>query len=88
MALTPEQQANVEIQIAVDNARHNNLVALEERRSRNEAENESKRRKLESVRMAKDVLLENSRSKPVDSREVTVDDIISFAQTIENYVKS
>lgn len=88
MALTAEQQANVEIQIAVDNARHNNMLALEEQRSKNDAENESKRRKLESVRMAKDVLLENSRSKPVDSREITVEDIISFAQTIENYVKS
>jgi hypothetical protein len=88
MALTAEQQSNVEIQIAVDNARHNNMLALEEQRSKNDAENESKRRKLESVRMAKDVLLENSRSKPVDSREVTVEDIISFAQTIENYVKS
>ena len=55
----------------MENTRHNNNVVME-----------TKRTKLEAIRMAKDVLIENARSKPVDSREVTAANITAFADTL------
>jgi vacuolar-type H+-ATPase subunit E/Vma4 len=79
MALTAEQQAQMEAQMAAQAAaeanRHANQMALE-----------AKRAKLEMVRMAKETLLENARSKPADSRDVTAADITAFAQTLVNYI--
>jgi hypothetical protein len=77
MALTPEQQAQVDIQLAVENARHANQMAAD-----------AKRAKLEAVRLAKETLIENARSKPVDARDVTAADITAFAQTLVAYVES
>ena len=77
MALTIEQQAQVDIQMAVENARHANQMALEVNRA-----------KLESVRLAKEILVENARSKPVDSRDVTAADVTAFATTLVNYVNN
>ena len=59
MALTPEQQTQVDMQVEVENARHANQVALQ-----------AKTAKLEAVRLAKEVLIENARSKAVDARDV------------------
>ena len=75
MALTPEQQSQVDVQIAVENARQTNLLEMESRRA-----------KLEAIRLAKEVLVENARSKPVDSRDVSADDIKSYAQALMDYV--
>lgn len=77
MALTTEQQAQIDIQMAVENARHANQMA-----------SEAARTKLEAVRLAKEVLVENARSKPVDDRDVTAADITAFAQTLVSYVNS
>ena len=63
MALTPEQQA----QIDYDNA----IRAVE--------------RRMEAIRLAKEVLLENDRNKPVGERGVTAADITAFAQAIQQY---
>ena len=71
MALTTEQQAQVDIQIAVENVRHANQLAFQ-----------AKQTKLEAVRLAKETLIENARSKPADSREVTAADIITFADNL------
>ena len=49
MALTPEQQAQVDIQMAIETARAANQVASEGRRE-----------KLEAVRLAKETLIENA----------------------------
>jgi hypothetical protein len=43
---------------------------------------------LESVRLAKEVLLENARNKPIDDREVSADEITAFAETLISYVNS
>ena len=75
MALTAEQQAQVDIQLAVENARHANQMATE-----------AKRAKLEAVRIAQVTLIENARSKPVDSRDVSAADITAFAQTLVSYI--
>ena len=77
MALTIEQQAQVDIQTAVENVRHANQMASEVQRA-----------KLEAVRLAKEILVENARSKPVDSRDVTAADVTAFATTLVNYVNS
>ena len=75
MALTAEQQAQVDIQVEVENARHANQMALQ-----------AKQAKLEAVRLAKEVLIENARSKAVDSRDVAAADITAFAGTLVAYI--
>lgn len=77
MALTSEHQAQIDIQTAVENARHTNQL-----------ETETRRAKLEAIRLAKEVLVENARSKPVDSREVTAEDIKTFADKIILYINT
>ena len=47
---------------------------------------ERKRIRLESVRLAKETLIENSRSKSIDERDVSADDIKSFANVLYNFV--
>ena len=39
--------------------------------------------KMEAVRIARDVLMENDRNKPVGDRGIAAADITAFAQTIE-----
>jgi len=75
MALTAEQQAQVDIQMAIETARAANQVA-----------SESRREKLEAVRLAKETLIENARSKPADSREISAEDITTFANTLVTYI--
>jgi hypothetical protein len=77
MAFTPEQQAQVDIQIAIDAAR-----------TAGQVEADAKRAKLEAVRLAKETLIENRRNLPVDQREVTATDITSFANTLVTYVNA
>ena len=43
-------------------------------------------RKMELIRLAKDVLVENDRSKPADERGVSASDITSFATALNTYV--
>ena len=71
MALTAEQQNTIEFQAAQDTAR----LPMEQMRIR-----------LELVRMAKEALIETARSKPVEERDVTAADVVSFATTLNNYV--
>ena len=88
MALTTEQQAQVDIQVAVQTAmeqlRHQNMLALEDRR----AEGEGRRAKMELVRLAKEILIENARSKPVDARDVSAADITAFASALEAHINA
>ena len=75
MALTAEQQAQVEMADAIEATRHTNQMALQ-----------AKQAKLEAVRLAKEVLIENARSKAVDSRDVAAADITAFAGTLVAYI--
>lgn len=77
MALTPEQQAQVDVQVAIDTARAADLVAADAKRAR-----------IEALRMAKETLIENRRNLPVDQREVTAADITAFANTLVAYVNA
>jgi hypothetical protein len=69
--------ANQQFQLDLENARHANQMALQ-----------AKQAKLEAVRLAKETLVENARSKPVDTREVTAADITAFAAALEAYVNA
>jgi len=75
MALTAEQQAQVDVSNAIESTRHANQMALQ-----------AKQAKLEAVRLAKEVLIENARSKAVDSRDVAAADITAFAGTLVAYI--
>ena len=71
MALDAQQQ----FQMDMEAARHANQMAVQ-----------AKQAKLEAIRLAKETLIENARSKPVDARDVTAADITAFAQTLVAYV--
>jgi hypothetical protein len=77
MALTAEQQSQVELNDAIEATRFANQSALQ-----------SKQAKLEAVRLAQQTLLENARSKAVDSRDVSASDITNFAETIVTYINA
>ena len=68
---TPEQQSQVDVQIAIENARHANQLEMQ-----------TKQAKLEAIRLAKETLIENARSKPADARDVTAADITAFADAL------
>lgn len=42
--------------------------------------------KMEAIRTSKEILMENDRNKPVGERGISALDIISFAQSIEEYI--
>ena len=73
MALTADQQ----FQIDLENLRQANQIALEEKRA-----------KLESVRLAKETLIENRRNMPVDERQVSAADIVAYANTLVSYINN
>ena len=71
MALTTELQAQLELSDAMEATRHTNQMAIQ-----------TKQTTLEAIRLAKETLIENARSKPADSREVTAADITTFAAAL------
>ena len=71
MALTTEQQTQLEYETAMEATRFASQTAIE-----------TKRAKLEAIRLAKETLIENARSKPADSREITAANIITFADAL------
>lgn len=77
MAFTPEQQAQIDVQLEIINAQQQNQLQLQ-----------SKQAKIDAVRLAKETLIENSRSKPVDSRDIAAQDIINFAETLIAYIEN
>lgn len=77
MALTPEKQAELDFQTALNAMQMQGMLVTHTRQS-----------KLEAVRLAKETLIENARSKSVDERSVTAEDIVAYAQTLVNYVQS
>jgi hypothetical protein len=42
--------------------------------------------KSEMVRVAKDILIENSRNSPVSEREITSNNVIQFASDLINFI--
>lgn len=78
MALTPEMQAQVDMQTAIEN-----------NRAANQAAQEAARAKLEAVRMAKDILIENRRTKlPAEASDITAAAVTAMADELANYVNA
>lgn len=78
MALTPEMQAQVDMQ-----------AAIEANRAATQAAQEAARAKLEAVRMAKDILVENRRTKPAaEASDITVAAITTMANELASYINS
>ena len=86
MALTAEQQSQLDFRLAEQESQLQIQNATEAVRHANQLELEARRAKLEAVRLAKETLLENARSKPVESRDVSAADIQAFAQILESYI--
>jgi hypothetical protein len=78
MALTAEQQAIVD-----------QTNAIEDNRATNQATQEAKRAKLETLRMAKDILVENRRTQAAaDATDITADAVTTLATSLDTYVNS
>ena len=75
MTITAEQQAAIDAQLAMEKDRHAHELAMESRRI-----------KLETVRLAQQTLVENRRNQPVDAREVSAADITAYANTLVAYI--
>lgn len=63
---------------AEDEARRLADIEREERK-------ETRRTRLEVIRLAKETLIENSRYKNIDERDVSAEDITNFANTLFEY---
>jgi hypothetical protein len=79
MALTEEMQAQRALELASQQAAE---AARETARRDHEKDMESRRAKLELLRMAKETLVENARNKPVDEAVVTAAAIVTFANEL------
>lgn len=76
MALTPEMQAQVDMQ-----------KAIEDNRAANQAAQEAARAKLEAVRMAKEILVENRRTKPAaEASDITAAAVTTMADELVSYI--
>jgi hypothetical protein len=77
MALTAEQQSQVDISNAIEDNRASNLAAQE-----------AKRVKLEMVRMAKDILVENRRTQAAaDAVDITASAVTALATDLTAFVE-
>lgn len=78
MALSEEMQAQVEMQ-----------NAMEDHRSAIQAAHEAKRAKLETLRMAKEILVENRRTKSAtDAEDIVASAVTLLAADLNNFVNS
>lgn len=78
MALTAEQQADVDKQ-----------NAIEDNRAANQAAADVKRTKLEMVRMAKEILVENRRTQAAaDATDITASAVTALATDLTAFVNS
>jgi len=78
MAFTEEQQAQLDIQIAT-----------EDNRAANQAAADAKRAKLETLRIAKEVLVENRRTKTAaEATDIDDADVTNFAAALTAFVNS
>jgi hypothetical protein len=78
MALSPEMQEQVDMQLAIEN-----------NRAANQAAQEAARAKLDAVRMAKEILIENRRTKPAaEATDITASAVTALADDLAGYINS
>jgi hypothetical protein len=87
--------ADLESALAIQTAQAAAAAAADTRRAEaaaaqhtNQIEIVTKQAKLDAVRLAKEVLIENARSKPVGERDVTASDIIALANQLAAAINS
>lgn len=100
MALTAEQQAEIDVQEAREAGRRAHEQAMETLRSQNnlaaiqaqsnaQAALVAKQTKLELIRLAKETLVENRRTQPAAAAvDIATADIITFASALEAHVNA
>ena len=77
MALTAEEQSQVDVSNAIEDNRYSNMAAQE-----------AKRAKLEMVRMAKEILVENRRTQTAaDATDITASAITTLATDLTAFVE-
>lgn len=97
MALTADQQSQLDLQQATEQIRrtfekqredeqHVRALELSAKNQEQQMALVVQQARIEAVRMAKETLIENRRNKPVGERDVTAADITAFADTIVSYV--
>jgi hypothetical protein len=64
------------------------MALTAEQQAQIEFENASRavERKMEAVRLARDILMENDRNKPTGERGIAASDVTAFADTLLTYV--
>ena len=77
MALTAEQQAQIEFEKAQALAMADVQSAVQMRD-----------RRMETVPIARDILMENDRNKAVGERGIAASDVTTFADTLLTYINS
>ena len=88
MALTTDQQSQIDFAVAMQQATSANTIAQDEARRAHELAVQAKQAKLEAVRLAQQTLVENARSKSVDALEIAATDITAFAETLTSYINA
>ena len=78
----------LEDQIALENARQANQMAFEKQRNDNVVATEAKRVKADMIKLAKEVLVENARSLPVENRNLTSESIQAYAESLVSYIEN
>ena len=53
-----------------------------------QVEQDTARNRMEAIRLAKETLIENSRSLPADQREITSSQITAYAESILSFVNN
>ena len=53
-----------------------------------QVEQDTARNRMEAIRLAKETLIENSRSLPADQREITASQITAYAESILSFVNN
>jgi hypothetical protein len=86
MAMTDEQQSQLEFAIATQKAQAEVIAAAEADRREYEVAAEQRRIRLEMVRTARETLIENKRNLPVSERQITEDEVIAYAETLINFI--
>lgn len=61
-------------------------LAIERERNEQTALIQVRQMRMESIRMAKDIITENRRNAPVGEREITYEEIVKFAMALEDHV--
>lgn len=59
---------------------------IEQRRHKNMMEQSAMHARLDAIRLAQQTLLENSRGKPIEDREITSDEIVAFAEKLTTFI--